>query len=90
MITFDTPPIKAALRKVRRKVRKVLPAYIGWELRGDTLLVQFDTLDEAVLFAKGKLPGVDHQGFEDLLDKWGIASVKVIAGTTIIGSLVTK
>ncbi len=92
MITFDdVPPIKAALRKVKRKVRRVLPAYIGWELRGDVLLVQFETLSEAVLFAKGKaLPGVDYPGFERLLEEWRITCVKVIAGDKLLGKLVPK
>jgi hypothetical protein len=91
MICFDTPELKKFLRKIRRKMRKVLPAYVGWELRGNTLLVQFQTLDEAILFARGKaLPGLDYPGFEDLLEKWGIASVKVIAGETLIGSLIPK
>jgi hypothetical protein len=89
IITFDTPELKKALRKVRRKVRKVLP-HGDFEIQGNTMFVRFHTLNDAVLFAKGKLPGVDHPGFEDLLEKWGIASVKVIAGTTIIGSLVPK
>jgi hypothetical protein len=89
MITFDTPPIKAALRKVRRKMRKVLP-HGDWEIVGNTMFVRFHTLNDAVLFGKGKLPGVDHQGFEDLMERLHINCVSVIAGDKLLGQLVPK
>lgn len=86
---FDTPELTKASAKVCRKVRKVLP-FGDFAIHGATMVIRFPTAKDAILFGKGRLPGVDRPGFEKLTQQLRIDSVTVAAGGYVVGRLVLK
>jgi hypothetical protein len=90
MLHFDVPEMKQNSAKVCRKVRKVLP-FGDFAINGDgSMIVRFPTVEDALMFGKGRLPGVDLLAFEQLTQQLGIDSVTIAAGGFLVGKLVLK